>query len=297
MKHFIPTIIIVLLLATSCQKEVTDPGVIVTPPVTTTGINLKRFAIVDPLLTAPNDTTNLREFFYDAQNRCIRMVEHDYLNAGTYITENFYNGNDSLMSKRRLDFGSPSDTAWEYFTYNANGQMIADSLVADNGNPTPRVFVYKYTITAGNISALIDFGGNSRDSATYLITKDAAGNITREIDSNYRYNPVFNSFDFNVAADHVITYDARINPFYKIFPKRLVNLEYENDLSEDVAFYFTIPQPGNTLTEVRTVSPVASGLGTCNNRYTYNFNAAGNPVDVVLQDILNGESYKGFYFY
>jgi hypothetical protein len=283
-----------ILLLASCQKEL-DPIEETVTPVDSV-VNLKKFVVVDPGQVAPADTILKYDFSFDNANRCTQIITQDLQNNETYTTTNYYNNNDTLIAKRRIIFLPANDTAWEYFTYSANGQMATDSVVESNGLGGYNSLTYTYQANTNSITSFINSNSQPFIKGTYVLNKDIRGNILNEKDtaSNYQQG---GGYLYASSTDNTISYDTHPSPFTRIYPRRIVEADFENALAGDVPLYFAIPQSNNILDETRTVAPSTSGLISWNNRYTYQYNANGYPANVICQDLLAGSTLKGFYFY
>jgi hypothetical protein len=283
-----------IVMLASCQKEIDPIEEIITP--VDSVVNLKKFVIVNPGLVAPADTVLKYDFSYDNANRCTQIITQDLQNSETYTTTNFYNNNDTLISKRRIVFLPANDTAWEYFTYSSNGQMATDSVVESNGSGGYSTITYNYQVSGNNITAFINFNSQPLIKGGYLLTRDGRGNIINEKDTSSQYQQG-GGYIYTASTDNTITYDTHPSPFTKIYPRRIVEADFENAVAADVPLYFAIPQSNNILDETRTVAPSTSSMISWNNRYTYQYNPNGYPANVICQDLLATTTLKGFYFY
>lgn len=290
MRNFLSILSIFLVALCSCKKEQSPTNNNLNPQLSIPVI-LKRFVVVNPIQAAPNDTIGIIRYSYDILNRCIQIVSSDYSGNGMTNVYNYYNGSDTLIKKRKIVYDNSNDSTWEYFTYNANGMMLSDSLVH---LPGATYDVYKYQISGGSVVSMISLNAYTFLKAVYTIDRDAVGNIISERDSAFQYNAVLGYY-FHDTSLVTISYDNHPCPFYKLYPKRLVETDYENADVEDVPFYWAILQQNNILQEVRTTSPNA--LTPFNHSFTYQYNAQNYPIDVTFRDNQNGDILKGYYFY
>ena len=86
------------------------------------------------------------------------------------------------------------------------------------------------------------------------------------------------------------TYDTKSCPFYKIYPKRVVDLDYELVAVDDIPFYGFLQKKQTTL-------PTTSGLGDINVTFQYIYDSNNYPTSVLYKDLLLGDAYKGVYYY
>ena len=276
------------ILAACSKSDTTDKTALTNMP-------LKKYILLDPGMSAPNDTLIVSVYAYDNLNRCTSITSNDYAAGETIITQNFYTGSGTAIQSRKIDYGA-GEFDWEYYTYNSAGQIIIDSIVTNIGNRS----VYKYTVLSGNKFDMLMYNPTSGIpvlKASYLQTKDGANNIVAEKDSSFFYSSFLGNYDFRSESIISISYDGHPNPFYLVYPKRLIDLEYENAALDDFYQYYSIPQTNNILEEQRSVNPSATGLQTYHNRYTYQYNADGYPASVNISDLETGDVTKGIYIY
>jgi hypothetical protein len=284
-------LVVISFSITSCKKEDNNNNIL---PDNTNRIT--RFAVASVLPGGGVDTSYIRTFSWDASGRCTRIAIN-YVNstADNYQIDNYYNGTDTIIAKRKFtNPSSPGVSNWEYFTYDASGRMIMDSLVFAVNSYS----IYRYTTnTQGVITLNLNGPYTPILNATYRHNFDGAGNIINEIDSAFNYNISTGSFPFSYIAVTTASYDNKPNPLYKVYPKRIIQLDHENILKFDMQPFFGIAQKNNITQEMRGPTQPASGLPTYNHSATYQYNAAGYPTSVTFTDNENGEVLKGFYFY
>jgi len=281
-------LVVISFSITSCKKE--DNNIL---PDNTNRI--ARFAVASVLPGGGVDTNYINTFIWDASGRCTRIATN-YVNspADNYQIDNYYNGTDTIIAKRKFYSQSSLNNAyWEYFTYDASGRMILDSLVCAVNSYS----IYRYTTNTQGVITLNLIGFNNILNATYRHNFDGAGNIINEIDSAFNYNISTGSFPFSYIAVTTASYDNKPNPLYKVYPKRIILLDHENILNFDMEPFWGIAQKNNITQEMRGTTQPASGLPTYNHSATYQYNAAGYPTSVTFTDNENGEVLKGFYFY
>jgi len=283
-------LVVISFSITSCKKEDNNNNIL---PDNTNRI--ARFAVASVLPGGGVDTNYINTFIWDASGRCTRIATN-YVNspADNYQIDNYYNGTDTIIAKRKFYSQSSLNNAyWEYFTYDASGRMIMDSLVFAVNSYS----IYRYTTNTQGVITLNLIGFNNILNATYRHNFDGAGNIINEIDSAFNYNISTGSFPFSYIAVTTASYDNKPNPLYKVYPKRIILLDHENILNFDMEPFWGIAQKNNITQEMRGTTQPASGLPTYNHSATYQYNAAGYPTSVTFTDNENGEVLKGFYFY
>jgi hypothetical protein len=184
------TILVLILLATSCQKEVTgDIGTpSTTPPPTTTSANVKTYSVISPVANGIYDTTTFN-LSYDANNRIVGLISatepndkivYKYNTNNTYtmdiieanavtLHEIFFLNNIPLVDSSVQYNVGLSDTTTEKYIYNSKNQLI-------------NLKTYNHTNVGG--SNLI-----SNMASTY----DNNGNVVKEVSgtevTTYTYYP------------------------------------------------------------------------------------------------------------
>jgi len=284
-------LVVISFSITSCKKEDNNNNIL---PDNTNRI--ARFALASVLPGGGVDTSFVRTFIWDASSRCTRIATN-YVNstADNYQIDNYYNGTDTIIAKRKFTYlSSPGISDWEYFTYDASGRMMSDSLTNQYGT----LLISRYSVNAQGVITLNLNGPYTPIlNATYRHNFDGAGNIINEIDSAFNYNISTGSFPFSHITVTTASYDNKPNPFYKVYPKRMVQLDHENP-NFDMEPFWGMGQKNNITQEMRGPSqPASSGPQTYNHSATYQYNAAGYPSSVTFTDNETGEVLKGFYFY
>ena len=287
MKKHITVFAFLTFIIISCKKNSVDNGITPTP------LLLKKFIILDSVQTAPSDTLYIYNYSYDNLNRCTQIRFNDFQNNSIGYTYNYYFGADTLISSRRLINQVYSDSVIEYFTYTTNGQMLSDSVLKYNSSAL-HTFVYKYQSTNNSITSVITSNGQPLIIGKYLVTKDISGNPISEKDSSLRY--YLGNYYYSSSSNIFSTYDQTYCPFYKLYPKRLVEVDYELFAVDDVPFYDFL-QKNNTKTKLITTLPITSGLRSANETFQYIYNPNNYPVSVIYKDLLFGDIYKGIYSY
>jgi hypothetical protein len=289
----------IILIFCSCQKEtsVENGGSPTPPPPPATPadtILLKSFIVLDTTKPAPADTQFIYRYSYDNLKRCTLITVIDYPNAQTGFINNYFTGNDTLIARQKLFTPGSADSTVEFFTYSAGGQMLSDSLVdySSSGNNSLN---YTYVAANNKVNSIIHSNGQPFLLGSYIIQKDGNGNIISELDSSFLYQAATSTYPYNSTTTNSITYDTKPCPFYKVYPKRLVVVDFENFATDYVPLNFHFLQKNNTLSHVRTSSP--SGPGANNETYQFTYKATGYPATVIYKDVLFGDVLKGIYGY
>ena len=295
MKKYITVFATLTLFFISCQKEISvENGTNPTPtPSLTDTILLRKFIVLDTTQTAPNDTIYMYNYYYDNLKRCTLIKFNDYQNSSIGYTYNYYSTTDTIISSRKLINQVYSDSVIEYFTYTVNGQMLSDSVLEYNSSGL-HTTVYKYQSTNNTITSTITSNGQPLIIGKYLVTKDNSGNTISENDSSFKY--ISGAYMYSSNSNILNTYDTKSCPFYKIYPKRVVDLDYELVAVDDIPFYGFL-QKNNTKTKKQTTLPTTSGLRDINVTFQYIYNSNNYPTSVLYKDLLFGDAYKGVYYY
>jgi len=262
---------------------------------TQTGTSLlKKFIVFDSAQSSPNDTIYIYNYTYDNARRCTQIKIKDFQNNSIGYIFNYYNATDTLITARKLINQVYADSVFEYFNYSANGGLLSDSVITYNSNGV-YTSTYKYQSVNNLIESTISANGQPFMMGKYSVTKDNMGNIISEKDSGFIYSSgsYYNSSETNIQT----VYDTYPCPFYKLYPKRLIELDYELATTDDLTPYFGILQKNNATSKTRVSLSIASGLGNWNNTYQYSYNSIGLPYIVIYKDQVSGDIYKGLYFY
>ncbi len=195
---------------------------------------LKKFIVIDSAQLAPNDTLFIYTYSYDNLHRCIQIEVNDYQNSRIGHTYNFFNGTDTLISSRKLINQLRTDSVFEYFSYSPDGKMVSDSELVFRGLNRV-VFTYQYLSVNNSITSIINSSGQPFLLAKYLTTKDNYGNIVSEKDTSFEYYSGTYHYKNNTNISY--TYDANPCPFYNLYPKRLIGLNYELVAVDDIPLF------------------------------------------------------------
>lgn len=254
---------------------------------------LKKFVLVDSTQPAQNDTLYIYTYSYDNLGRCIQIEVKDYENASIGYTYNFFNGNDTLISSRKLVNQVYSDSVFEYFSYSPAGKMLSDSVVEFSGSD-PNVFTYHYSSVNDSLTSVINVNGQPFLLGKYLLTKDNYGNIISEKDTSFEYYS--GAYHYKNTTTISYTYDSNPCPFKNLYPKRLTGLDYELIAVDDIPLFLFL-QNNNTKSKVSATQPTTSGIGSSNRSFTYTYDPNNYPLSLIYRDLRRGYVYKGTYYY
>jgi hypothetical protein len=290
MKTILSLLGMIMFFGISCKKNSTSDQNNSTDP-----LRLKKFVIIDPTQTAPFDTLSTYKFEYDNLGRCIKMsmpVLGIDDGSGVY---NFYRGNETVISERKIQYSAPMDSIREFFTYSATGEMISDS-VLDYSGATPNIYS-----TLFNRQNNIVYSSHGNNSAPRLLgihhqQKDSRGNFVAERDSSFSATTPGN-YSFRDGTNSSISYDDKPCPFYNLFPHWPVVAFFDIGVMDYMPIYESSAQANNIIRDTRTVFPSSTGLAYYDEEYIYTYNANGYPETVIIKFLDSGEEYKAFYYY
>lgn len=288
------------LILNSCQKEISiENGTDPTPtPVLTDTILLKKFILLDTTLTAPNDTVSIINYSYDNLKRCTKIVAND-LSGNINYTELTYNNVDTLIKTLKTYSSNSIDSTKEFFSYNATGKMINDSLVEYTGATIAETYNYDFSqINSTNFSYI------RKNSLQYakikqIIQSDLNGNILSERDTSFLYNSTNNSYNLSLTNYQTISYDAKKCPFYKFSPVFPIGFIIEGgNIGGSQSIYFGLAKHRNNITsEIITILTPTSGFAEYDDGYQYIYNTLNYPISVTIKDNTQNKYWKGKYFY
>ncbi len=274
----------------SCQKGFSTEDNTTNNATTDTVLLLKKFIVIDTTLIAPNDTIYKYSFFYDNFKRCTSFKITDGIDSVEFY--NSYVGNDTFINKRKVIFFNTNDSIVEFYKYDNNKKIIADSIL-EYGSMNSNFFINFQNTT--NQSGLVtnSSNGNQFEYNKFVTLRDNSGNLLSIRDSLFLFNGT--SYALTETSNSTITYDNKINPFYNLVPKFLANLILESNQVYTFDPFMSLTQKNNILTEVRVSS--SSSLYNFNNTNQFTYNSFNYPNIVRIKDNLNNKYYKGFYRY
>jgi hypothetical protein len=298
MKKYITIFITLTVFIISCQKEISIEGETnPTPPPSDSAFLLKKFIVLDTTLNAPNDTIFRYAFFYDNLQRCTSFKGSDGIDS--FYTYNYYNGTDTLMSKRKVhSIGIYGDSTIEYFNYSPLNKVLTDSILSYeySVNNTVGNFYLSYPSSSNpNGTVIVRSNGNQFEYNNFIMQRENNGNLLNVKDSLFVLSGA--NYVLTETANSNISYDNKINPFYKIVPNFLVNVLIESSPIFTFAPFQSLPQRNNILSETKIFNPQTPGLDNFNNSFQYIYNSRNYPTIVRVRDILNNKYYKGIYVY
>lgn len=294
MKKYITLFTTLTALIISCQKEIgldSETSPIPNPSITDTTL-LRKFILLDTTLAAPNDTIYKYSFYYDNLKRCTVLKGNDGIDS--FVVFNIFNGNDTLITKRKIYDFSSGDSTIEYLTYSPAGKILYDSIKEYSLSISNFFLDYQNTTNQNGIIA-VKSNGTQFEYNKFSTLRDNNGNILNVKDSLSVLSGI--NYLLKETANSTISYDTRKNPFYKLVPNFLVNVQLESSTIFTFIPFQSLPQKNNILTETKFFNPQTSGLDNVSNTYQYIYNLNNYPVIVRVRDILNNKNYKGIYVY
>ncbi len=200
----------------SCQKEITSEIKTENPQSDST--TLAMYVDLDTTKVSGFDTVEVQKYSYDNLKRLSKSYYIVYDNGipdGLYLTELFYNGNDTLPFKIVGTFydspsGNPDDPDIGYYFYN-DGKLTSDSV--SYGNDPSVYYVHSYTYNNNVITSTYIYASTPPTISVdkHYQTK-ANGNTTSQFDSSFVNGAYYGTSEVLFSA----TYDTKNNPFYKL---------------------------------------------------------------------------------
>ncbi|MFC4263975.1 hypothetical protein ACFOWM_13880 [Ferruginibacter yonginensis] len=292
-KNFIILTAVSLILF-SCQKENSIENGTNTIIVNTNADTLlKKFIVLDTTIAAPNDTVYKYTFAYDNLKRCTSYRASDGIDS--FVIYNFFNGSDPNITHMKIyNLSSGDDSTFNYFTYSQTGKILTDSIIEYNPTGTA-IFLLNYQNTTNQGGIITDISNGTQFEINKFSSLRDNGNIINIKDSLFRL--IVTNYTLSVSANADISYDNKINPFYRIVPKHLVNVLLESSSIFTFPPFQSLPQKNNILMETKIFSPQNSGLDNYNNSLQYVYNSNNYPLIVRVRDLVNNKYYKGIYIY
>lgn len=282
-----------MLALTACQKEFTidddiEPPL---PPVPGGGDSIylsKIYGLADT--GSGMDTIAVMTFEYDGSKRVILMSDSSKADpADPYIitSKYFYSGTDTMPDRfisswAHLNTPADYDSTWAFFSYNAAGKKMKDSILNNQ-------------LIDGDIFSSLDISRYSYGSnAMYVETSDdeilptpmsaawkdtAVLNAAGDIVSNKNYRREFGTTDFELLETMNLVYDNKISPF-----KYLTSFMAHFSAPYHVLEIYDHMSKANILSENSTIHNPPGG-GSYTRKSVYQYNSLGLPV--VSNTILN----------
>ena len=285
-KNLIPLLIVALIIFSSCQRETSFTRNVNNN--NTDSIYLKEFVVLDPTLPSGQDTTTKVTFSYDGEKRVTQSKFVDY-QFGPQFSETikyFYSGSDTLPFKQVTFY---SDFASDYvdtsFLSYSGGRVTRDSIITYDvtNNFLWGIMVKLFSPSGNNIFLQTRGYSNPPPSAPdfawggMIIQSRVNGNITSQDDTT-TFNIVFTD-----RLHHQVSYDNKINPFYKV----QVNYPILNGYND---------QQKNNMIERRAWD--IAGQFEDRYQYAYVYRSDGYPLSVTITAGTNpGSKSKGIYIY
>jgi len=292
MKKYITIFITLTVFIISCQKENTIDSE--TNPTPSDSVFLiKKFIVLDTTLNAPNDTIFRYTFFYDNLKRCSSLIAGDGIDS--FAIYNFFNGNDTLITRRKFYDFTSGDSTVDYLTYSPTGKILADSILEYNNFGLTNFYLNYQNTTNQNGTIIVKSDGTQFEYNIFSTLRDINGNLLNVKDSLSVLNGT--NYVLTETANSNISYDNKINPLYKIVPNFLVNVQTESSSIFTFFPFQSLPQKNNILSETKIFNPQTQGLDNFNNSIQYLYNSNNYPILVRVRDIVNNKYYKGIYVY
>ena len=295
MKKYLIVFTLLSFTFISCQKDFSIDNIaeLTSPNLVDTTL-LRKFILLDTTLLAPNDTIYVYTFYYDNLRRCSNFKGS--IGIDSFFVNNYYNGNDTLIAKRKLYSTNSADSTLDYFNYSTTGKILSDSILEYTSTFGLTNFYFSYQNTTNQSGSITNkSNGNQFEYNNFLIQRDNSNNITTAKDSLFLL--VGSSYNFRETTTSAITYDNKICPFYKIFPKHLINAVLEGSTIITLPPFHNLPQKNNITLEIKTTSPQYPGADICNNDYQYIYNSNNYPISMKMKDNLTNKIYKGIFIY
>jgi len=292
MKNLIVLSFLLAVVLGSCKKDSNVP----TPlPITANEI-LKQVITLDASQSAPNDTLAITDFSYDNLNRCIQITYRQKQYPFTGYIYNYYNGSDTVIVSRKiynvdLNSSNNQDSIREFFTYASDGQMLSDSII-EYGTGIPNHSNYKYQVSNNLVLTTITDDGQPFMQGRHHLQKDNNGNLVSEIDSGFIY-VAGSGYALQATGNINITYDNYNSPVYKLYPKRVIEMDFENVPASSES---PLAQKNN-ITSANYSSTQSGTTNQSSFSSSYIYNSSGFPSAMIVTDNLNALTNKVIYIY
>lgn len=221
----------------SCQKEKTQDRQTENPIGDSTTLSM--YVDLDTTAISGLDTVEVQKYTYDNSKRLSKSYYIEYTDGipeGLYLTDFFYNANDTLPFKvietyYELPGGNAHNPDIGYYFYN-NGKLASDSV--SHGNDPSVYYVNSYTYNNNTITSTNVYASTPPIISVYkhYMTK-TNGNTTSQLDSSF-VNGVFSGSPEVILS---ASYDTKHNPFYNLvssidnIPSDIYSLEtYSEDM-------------------------------------------------------------------
>ncbi len=268
--------ILVILLASSCQKEVSSSNRPDTPTTAGDTTQLLKYYEIDSIPGEAPDTSLIITFSYDAAGR---LIEDDVVfstdplaNSNLFeMDQYFYQNADTLPYKHHyysIEGADPNNLFLDtfFYTYNSTGTLVADSIFTVNG--TNPIYAWKntYDYQAGYI---IRHTTDTTSITDTIYQTYQGGNLTSQDNTLYSPGnaPVINNF--------VYSYDNHPNPFNITGYTKTRFIAYFEDDS------YNTPQKNNPVSCSQSFT--SGGIVSTNNiQYSYSYKTNGYPSVVYI---------------
>ncbi|MBS1736312.1 MAG: hypothetical protein JSS98_06835 [Bacteroidetes bacterium] len=228
------------LIIFSCQKDKTPERRTENPQSDST--TLAMYVDLDTTKISGSDTLVVQKYSYDNLKRLSKSYYIEYDDGvpdGLYLTELFYNGNDTLPFKViRTDYELPSGNLSSSnfnnvgYYYYEDGKLTSDSITSSSDPSIFYVTSYSYEKNAITTTYILTQSPPLISAVKYYQTK-TNGNTTLQIDSSFVNGTFSGSPEMSLSA----SYDTKHNPFYHLLssitniPPEIYSIEtYSEDM-------------------------------------------------------------------
>ena len=284
----ISLVVFLSLIIFSCQKDKTPERRTENPQSDST--TLAMYVDLDTTKVSGLDTIEVQKYSYDNLKRLSKSYYIEYEDGvpnGLYLTELFYNGNDTLPFKIVETFyESPSgnaDVPNIGFYFYKDGKLISDSLKYNNGSSAFFVDNYSYTSNA-IISTNIYASTPPIISVFKHYQTKTNGNTTLQIDSSFVNGIYSGTSDLTFSA----SYDTKNNPFHNL----ITSLDMPSFIYGMETYSEDMPGEKN--------NPVEITSGGFHLKYSYEYNRNNYPTVAKIYDDPDNDPtyyYKRIFIY
>jgi hypothetical protein len=251
MKPYLPIVLLLLIVFSSCQKELS------TETNTSNGTSTNDSNYLDKVITLYDFSTggpadsSVDTYTYDTRKRVAQLKTVYYPDSGSATDSSeiafYYNGTDSLPNKfilQGVEFGNSTYSDVHFPTYDAQGHFVHDSSIDTYNIPftsiiktiVTRAFRSGYVAFTEKDSGIVLPPGSSVNSYTVDTGwTDANQNITRNNNWEQAFPPGFISSKGNYTYDNKPSPYSRLNIFsilYNIHSiKEILAPQYNNIVS------------------------------------------------------------------
>jgi hypothetical protein len=253
-KTNIPAIALLLIILSSCQKELSSEN---NPPpngTNTTDSNYlyKDISVYDHSTGGPADSS-VDTYTYDTRKRVTQLKTVYYPDSGAATDSSevsfYYNGTDTLPNKlidQGIQFGSSTYSDVHFPTYDAQGRFVYDSSIVTYNGPTTtiiqtivtRTFKSAYVIFTQKDSAIVIAPNSSVHSYTVDTGwTDPNQNIIKNNNWEEGYSTPFISNKGNYTYDNKPSPYTRLNIFNLLYNIHSIKEFFSPQYNNIVSYY------------------------------------------------------------